>query len=68
MPQPLRVRILAALELAPMTTVQLSLALSANRVSVQHWVDELHRMGVIEPKRRQHVRNGRPRNVWGIAA
>ena len=66
-PRPLRTRIIGALELAPMTTVQLTRALSANPASVRHYVDELRGMRLISAARRQRVLDGRPRSVWRLS-
>lgn len=66
-PRPLRTRIIGALELAPMTTAQLTRALSANPASVRHCVDELRGMRLIAAAHHQRVRNGRPRSVWRLS-
>lgn len=67
-PLPLRVRVLGALELAPMTVFMLSTSLDVSQISVQHKIDDLRRLGVIAKCAVERGREGRPWNVYGIAA
>lgn len=66
-PLPLRPRIIAALELAPMTRRQLARALCANPESVSHYVDELVGWRMLACAGVERRRNGRPRKLWRLA-
>lgn len=67
-PLPLRIRVLTALELAPMTVRALSTALDANQLSVQHTIDDMRGLGVVAKCGVEHGRMGRAWNVYRIAA
>lgn len=66
-PLPIRIRILTALELAPLSAHGLERALSANLVSIRHWLEDFVSMGVIVRCGVEHGRTGHPWNVYRIA-
>ena len=67
-PQPLRVRILAALELAPMTIYDLARCLCASTSSIEEWVYFMRRLGAIETAGRVRTAARHAANLFRIAA
>jgi len=65
---PLRVRIPAALALEPMTVDVLARCLAVSCHSIRDRIDELRAQGIVEPCGIDHRGNGRPFNVYRIAA
>ena len=66
-PQPLEGRIFAALRLEPMTTQLLASCLCASRGAVQNCLERLRAGGQVT-RHRLRTRNGRPANLWQVAA
>lgn len=64
-PMPLRVRVIGALQLAPMTIEEVARVLSANVHSVRHYVEELKGMRVVSPVAGVKP-EGRAFKVWRI--
>lgn len=67
-PLPLRCRILGALELAPMTVLQLATSLDVTQNRVRRMMVELREAGVAHITGTVQGLNGHPRNVWSLAA
>lgn len=67
-PLPLRVRVLAALELAPMTARVLARALGVSVGSIRHQIHDFVALGVIARCGVERGRNGHPWYVYRINA
>lgn len=67
-PQPLRCRLLGALELAPMTITQVSRCLDAQPSYVQRLIAELRSLGVVRETGSMRRRTCRPEKLWQVAA
>lgn len=67
-PLPLRCRILGALELAPMTILQLADSLDAGEAYVRRMIVELHKLGVLQETGIRRHGTGRPWKVWSVVA
>lgn len=67
-PQPLRIRILRALELSPMTVRDLARCLCAPEASVRTWVRDMDRAGAVACCGRVKPMHARPWNVYRLAA
>ena len=63
-PIPLRIRILTALELQPMTIRQLSQCLSCYRESIDRWIYAYRKCGAVQCTPGHY--NGRPANIWRV--
>lgn len=63
---PLRIRILRALELSPMSIQQLARCLSASRAKVDLSLSLLYAEGSADRTRSPEHRNGRPANIWRV--
>lgn len=66
-PLPLRIRIPAALALAPMTVAALALCLACSRHAVRDSLALLRRTGAVAVVHRRG-RTGRPWDVWQVIA
>jgi DNA-binding transcriptional ArsR family regulator len=67
--QPLRIRILRALELCPMTVDELARALDARHDNTSNWLIELRKLEavkVIDRRKGCQILGGRPSNVWSL--
>jgi predicted ArsR family transcriptional regulator len=66
-PQPLRIRILRALELSPMTVRDLARCLSASEGYIRDWMCDLEKVGDVECVGIDKPISARPWNVYGLA-
>ena len=67
-PQPLRIRVLSALHVAPMTVSVLSRALSANHWAIRSQLYRLLAMQAVAASKAPARHKGRPELVYRIAA
>ena len=65
-PMPLRVRVIGALQLAPMTIEEVARVLSANVHIVRHYVEELKSMRLVSPVAMAKRQGRAPLKVWRI--
>jgi predicted transcriptional regulator len=64
----LRIRVITALELAPMTTPQLAKCLDARPTYVQRIIADLCGAGAVRETGSVYRRHSRPEKLWSIAA
>jgi predicted ArsR family transcriptional regulator len=64
--EPLRVRVLDALELGPATLEQLALMLGSSHESIRAPTRQLERAELVQVVAKRPTRHGRPSNVYAI--
>lgn len=65
-PQPLRIRVLTALELQPMTATELSRCLMARRTYIQRVLADLRQCCAVRYAGRQRIGNYRPHQMFEV--